>query len=46
MGSVTRETSVPSKSVLRRRIGERIEINLRIDFSEAMRRLFQERKIE
>ena len=46
MGSLTRETSVPSKSVLRSRIGERIEGNLRIDFRQAIRRLFEERKIK
>src|SRR5262245_39991431 len=44
-GSVARETSVPSKSILSSRIGERIRNNLRIDFREAMRRLFQARKI-
>src|SRR5262249_32386675 len=43
-GSVARETSVPSKSILSSRIGERIRNNLRIDFREAMRRLFEERK--
>src|SRR5215469_11759516 len=44
-GSVARETSVPSKSILSSRISERIQSNLRIDFRDAMRRLFQERKI-
>jgi hypothetical protein len=45
-GSVARETSVPSKSILSSRIGERIRNNLRIDFRCAMRRFLEEHKIE
>jgi hypothetical protein len=35
-GSLARETSVPSKSVLSSRIGEGIRTNLGIDFGEAI----------